>query len=126
MRYDEPVTTRNGPVKRLEDRPVRQALRELEAGLLDLYSSYPPRLVVYGSYARDEATQDSDLDLLLLYSHPVNASLEIGRIVPLLAELNLRYGLLISVLPVSEHDYREGKRPFLRNVRQEGVAIGAR
>jgi len=126
MRYNGFMSIEVRQLNQLEDKTVRLALHELETGLQELYGSYSPGLVVYGSYARDEATEDSDLDLLLLYSHPVNASLEIGRIVPLLAELNLRYGLLISVLPVSEHDYREGKGPFLRNVRQEGVAIDAR
>jgi uncharacterized protein len=125
VRYNDAMTIQSMPLKQLEDRPVRLALRELKVGLLGLYGSYPPRLVAYGSYARDEATEDSDLDLLLLYSRPVNPSHEIARIVPLLAALHLQYGLLISVLPVSERDYRESEGPFWRNVRQEGVAIHA-
>jgi len=119
------MNTQTRTLRQLEDGSVRLALDELEAGLQELYGSHSPGLVIYGSYARDEATEESDLDLLLLYPYPVNASREIARVVPLLAELNLRYGLLVSVLPVSEHDYRERQSPFWRNVRQEGVAIHA-
>ena len=81
--------------------------------------------MAFGSYARGEATQESDVDLLLLYAYPVNPSQEISQLVSLLADLNLRYGLLISVLPMSDREYREAEGPFWRNVRREGVAIDA-
>ena len=111
--------------KRLTDEIAQAALRDFRAGLKDLYGTMPPDLVVYGSYARDEATEDSDLDLLLVYSTPVNASLEIKRLVSLLADINLRYGMLLSVLPVSAAAYRESQGPFWRNVRREGVPVDA-
>ncbi len=111
--------------KGLTDEIAQAALRDFQAGLKDLYDGAPPDLVVYGSYAREEATEDSDLDVLLVYSRPVDASLEIKRLVALLADLNLRYGVLLSVLPVSMTAYRESQGPFWRNVRREGIPVSA-
>ncbi len=56
----------------------------------------------------------------------MNPSQEIRRVVPLLAELNLRYGMLLSVLPQSSAEYEEGEGPFWRNVRREGVFVYGR
>jgi uncharacterized protein len=109
--------------KGLTDPLVQVALREFLAGLSRLYAGMPPDLVAYGSYARNEATEDSDLDLLLVYSRPVNPSLEIRHLVSLLADLNLRYGVLFSVLPVSADAYQQAQGPFWRNLRREGVPI---
>ena len=41
--------------KRLIDEIAQAALRDFRAGLKDLDGAMPPDLVVYGSYARDEA-----------------------------------------------------------------------
>jgi predicted nucleotidyltransferase len=46
---------------------VRLALRELQKALLDLYGKEAPELLLYGSYARGDATPASDVDVLLLY-----------------------------------------------------------
>lgn len=110
----------------LDDDLARLTLRDFQAGLASLYGTEAPTIVAYGSYARHEATEDSDLDLLLVFARPVTSSEEIRQVAPLLAELNLRYGMLLSVLPVSRDEYQEGEGPFWRNVRREGVPIDGR
>lgn len=76
-------------------------------------------------YARNDATEASDFDVLLLYSYPVVASKEIRRISPLLADLNLHYQVLISILPVAEADYRCSEDSVYRNVKREGILVDA-
>ncbi len=49
----------------LADEVARAALREFQTGLQDLYGGTPSHPVVYGSDARDKATEDPDLDGLL-------------------------------------------------------------
>jgi len=46
---------------------------------------------------------------------------EIGRIIDIITEINLKYGVLISVYPVSEDDYKKVKSPPLINVRREDI-----
>jgi hypothetical protein len=43
----------------------------------------------------------------------------------ILAKINLRYGELVSVLPVSAKDYQVRNTPFWVNIRQEVVSIDA-
>jgi uncharacterized protein len=48
------------------------ALRKLQEHIQELEDRYPiASLSVFGSVARDEAGQDSDIDLLVEFAHPV-------------------------------------------------------
>jgi hypothetical protein len=40
-----------------------------------------------------------------------------------LADLNLRYQVLISILPASNAQYQQSRQIFWRNIRREGVKI---
>jgi len=93
--------------------------------LKKLYGSNAPLLLVYGSYARQEAHPDSDIDVLLVYSSDIRPGEEIHRVSAILADLNLRYQVLVSVLPASEHKYLSSKSGFWENIRREGKTIDA-
>jgi uncharacterized protein len=106
-------------------RKVRIALSELQVALQRLYGKDAPAIVVYGSYARNQARAASDVDVLLLYSTDVRRGQEIRRVSPILSDLNLKYQLLISILPATIAEYRDQAGPFWANVRREGVGIDA-
>lgn len=113
----------SGELDRPDRQTVRTALQELQSGLRELYGAQAPLALVYGSYARGEEKLDSDVDVLLLYPRAVQPGREIQRISSILAGLNLRYQVLISVLPAQETDYRHAEHAFWQNLRQEGVSI---
>jgi hypothetical protein len=69
------------------------------------------------------AGPESDIDLILLLRGMERPGQEIDRIVDLLAELNLKYQVLISVLPLEEGAFEKAQGAFWRNVRREGVAV---
>ena len=104
-------------------RSVRAALQELQLELRALYGGQAPTVLVYGSYARAEEGNTSDIDLLLIYSHPIRPGREIQRVGSILANLNLRYQVLISVLPASVEDFQQATDVFWQALRREGVAI---
>jgi predicted nucleotidyltransferase len=118
-------TTMNSGVELMRpDRKVtRYALHELQAELRQLYGKRSPKILVYGSYARNEENIASDVDVLLLYPEPIRPGYEIQRMSGVLADLNLRYQVLISILPVEEANYRNEEGVFWQNLRQEGVPI---
>lgn len=97
-------------------------LRELAAALRARYQGRFLDLVVYGSEARGEAGPHSDIDVLLILSDADKPSKEVDRIADILADLNLRYGVLLSVLPVAQETFDKAEGPFWRNVRREGIA----
>jgi predicted nucleotidyltransferase len=109
----------------VENPVVRTALAELHDALRTVYGDQIPALIVYGCQARGDATPESDVDVLLVYPGPVQPGREIRRVSHILSDLNLRYGVLISILPVSLADYWSQTSPFWLNVRREGVSLDA-
>ena len=100
---------------------VKKAIEEFKTEIKKIYGSRLKHILLYGSYARGDATEDSDIDLLIVLEGSVKPGEEIDRIIDALTEVNLKYGVLISVYPVSEKDYREVNSPLLLNVRREGI-----
>jgi predicted nucleotidyltransferase len=80
------------------------------------------KLILFGSWARKEATEDSDVDLMVVLAGKVVPGEEIDRMIDIITDINLAHGVLLSVFPVSANDYASLKSPLLMNVRKEGVA----
>lgn len=99
---------------------LEDTLRELEIGLREMYGGRYRGLVLYGSHARDEADEGSDVDLLLLLSGTVETGKEIRCASALVSRLSLDSDQVLSVIPVSAEDYRGSREPYLQNARREG------
>ena len=98
-------------------------LEELKARLDALYGGRIRALVLYGSYARHDAREGSDLDVAVVLEDFERAWLEIERTGPVVADLSLRYGITISLLPVRKVDWELGRTLLARSLHREGVAV---
>ncbi len=102
---------------------LQQLLAELRVALGGIYGSRLQGIVLFGSEARSEAELDSDIDIVVILRGQVDPGREITRLGSILADLNLRYGRLVSVVPTSSIEYESASDPFWRNVRREGVPV---
>jgi len=66
---------------------------------MELYGDRFRGLLLYGSYARGDFREGSDIDLLLLLDGPVNTVEEITRLEPVKWPLSLANDVAISVMP---------------------------
>ena len=99
---------------------LEAVLGRLERGFEDLYGGRYRGLVLYGSYARGEADDESDVDLLLLGGE-VDRAREVLRVEPVKWPLALESGYVLSVVPVGVTEFRDAREPFLCNARSEGT-----
>jgi predicted nucleotidyltransferase len=100
---------------------IRKVLNEFREEIEKLYSKRLKSIILYGSWARGDATEESDIDVLIVLEGKVIPGKEIDRMIDVITKINLKYGVLISVYPVSEEDYSTINSPLLINVRREGV-----
>ena len=109
--------------KRRSINEVRPVLSELKRELSIVYGSRLKYLLVYGSYARREAEEGSDLDLMVVLDQAADPLAERECISELLFELSLKYDIVLSVLPVGEYALEQERKPLFINARREGVSV---
>lgn len=85
------------------------------------------KIIVYGSYARGDYRENSDIDIMILTSLSNRETEKVeNKIFDVAFEFELEYGIVINpVLENEEHfNYWLGAFPFYDNVKKEGVEIG--
>ena len=100
---------------------IQPILRELKEKVGRLYGDRLKGIYLFGSHARGEAGQDSDVDVLIVLDRVDNYSEEIDRTGEVVSDLSLRSGLTISRVFVSEERWRTDQTNFFLNVREEAV-----
>ena len=100
---------------------IQDVLTEMKPALRLVYGPRLKQVILYGSWARGDATDDSDIDIAVVLGGDVSPTLEIDRTIGVVFDMNLKYGVLISIYPVSESEYRNVISPLLLNLRREGV-----
>lgn len=97
--------------------------KEFRVELEKLYGGGLKDVILYGSWARGEATEDSDIDMVVVLEGDIKPGKEIDRMIDIITDINLKYGVLLSIYPIAEVDYLNLKSPLLMNVRREGVPV---
>jgi predicted nucleotidyltransferase len=113
------VQTASGLPKAL----LQNLLTELKQRLAELYHDRLAGVVLYGSYARGSALPGSDLDVAMLLEGCERAWPEIDRTGPLVAEMSLKYGVTVSLIPVRKKDWDQNQTLLTRSLRREGILI---
>ena len=102
---------------------VQKIIREIERELQKIYATRLKELILFGSYARGDFTEESDIDLLLLLEGLANIATERARYFPVISQLSLKFDTVISVIPYDIDEFRSTKTPFLLNVAKEGIKL---
>lgn len=101
---------------------IDELLVRLRRGLEQLYGERLAGVYLFGSFARGEATPESDVDILIVLDEVGDYGQEIERTGHLISELSLDYEVSISRLFVSSEAWQHRDSPFLSNVREQARA----
>lgn len=102
---------------------VQKILKKLKAELLRIYGEQIDSIILYGSQARGDAREDSDIDVLLILKDDFNYLEMLKRSDDQVVSISLENDVVISRAFVSKKEYKEKQSPFLINVRREGVVV---
>ena len=99
-------------------------VKDVSAALRQLYGERLSKIILYGSYARGDQHEESDIDfLVLLKDQEVSSYKEINFYVPVIRTLCDKHNIYISVQAKSNTFLDKENNLFAKFVREEGITI---
>ncbi len=103
---------------------IEPIVREFKTALQAMYGDRLREVILYGSYARGDYDEESDIDLMVVLSdEKVNTIGEVWKMGDLTTGLLFDYGKVISVLPVAASRFTTSYMPVYQNARREGIML---
>lgn len=102
---------------------ITDTLKACKIALRTHYGERLKGLILFGSAARREMTQASDIDLLVLLSSELDHAQELSDLIDLIYPLQLEATHWISIKPAAQDEFEAGKIQLYRNIQQEGISL---
>ena len=96
-------------------------MKEFKEGLSQIYGDSLKAVYLYGSYARGDYRQGSDVDVMLLLKDFDNYWDEHKRSSQLASDISLEYDVTVSRLLIKEIQWQESVMPVVRNIHKDGL-----
>jgi len=103
----------------------KEAIYLFKTKLKEVYGNRLVKIKLYGSYARGEQDDESDIDLLVLLSDLKDFWKELKRINEIEYEVNdyFDFRVMICAVPASVEKYENQKTPLFLNIKKEGISV---
>jgi predicted nucleotidyltransferase len=101
-----------------KDTKENKAIKEFVQALKSKYRGRVRRIILFGSYARGDYTEESDIDILIV------GDVDFDYVIDLCTKLLLKYGVVINAIIESEEQFNKKINwSFHRNVLKEGKVL---
>jgi hypothetical protein len=95
----------------------------LAADLRSLYGERLRGVLLFGSWARGDATDESDIDVLVVLDEVGSAWEELRRMEPVLWRQSFDNDTVVTAIPIAERDLDAPQSPALERARAEGRRV---
>ncbi len=110
-------------MKKLSKADVLRIVRELHANLDVVYGDRLKGVYLYGSYARGDAREDSDIDVAVVLTGPVKRSEELKRTKAFIPDMCITENCLIMPLFLSEMEFKAKSLDIVQFIAEEGIPV---
>ncbi|BAD85262.1 nucleotidyltransferase [Thermococcus kodakarensis KOD1] len=94
-----------------------QALNEFLRLLKERFGSSIEEVFLFGSYARGDYDEESDIDVLIV------GEIDFDEVIELVTDVLLRYGELISPVLLKPDEFKKRNDSFIKTVKAEGIPL---
>lgn len=99
-------------------------LCEMCETLGEIYGSTIEEVILYGSYARGQESNESDVDMALVLKENQTEE-QYDRMTDVVVDYQLDLGITLSVISIEQSEFKKWKTtlPFYKNVDKEGIVL---
>lgn len=97
--------------------------QQIKETLQEVYGDRLRGVILYGSEARGETREDSDLDLLVLLNGPIQLGDDLRTIIHALYPIQLQIFRPIHAFPADAASFEKGEFALYRNAKREGIHL---
>lgn len=110
-------------MEKLAKEEVLRIVREFHTQLDVVYGDRLKGVYLYGSYARGDARDDSDIDVAVVLSGEVDSWKELENTGDFISDVCIREDCFITTMFLSEREFKERPFDFHRNLAAEGIPV---
>lgn len=98
--------------------------REVVSGLTEIFQQNISMIILYGSVARGEATDGSDVDIAIIVKKQMDINTK-KRFISWAAQMDICYERVFSIVDIQESNMEKWGHilPFYQNVWKEGIVL---
>jgi excisionase family DNA binding protein len=103
---------------------LMKTVKDMCSQIGKIYGEAVDRIVLYGSYARGEASPDSDMDIAVFLKGEDSEAIH-DAMTEIVVDHELECGVTLSVVTIEERNYMEWRTtlPYYRNIDKEGIVL---
>lgn len=105
---------------------ILNIINEYVASVKKIFGTYLRKVIVYGSYARGDYNEKSDIDIMFIVTLDENKIHEtFNEVCDIAFEYEMKYGIVISPIIKNDKHFEKWMEvlPFYQNVVKEGVCV---
>lgn len=109
----------------IKDKHLLKIIKELKENIVDKLGSSLKVIVLYGSYARNEQDNESDIDIMIFIDEKASVFDARRKISDIRVNLSLKYDIVLSIIVKNYKTFHNNVNviPFYSVINKEGIEI---
>lgn len=101
-----------------------EMIQDLVNGLQNIFGNSIEQIILYGSVARNEASEESDIDIAIILQDDMLDGMK-QRFIKWSSEMDLRYNKVFSIVDINKQTIEKWGNvvPFYKNIQKEGIVL---
>lgn len=102
---------------------IQTIVKETYSELKAVYSDHLREMILFGSYARGDFMNESDIDLIILLDKIKDIASEGDKYRSIISRISLKYDKIVSIIPFNFEEFYKKATPLILNARKESIKI---